>query len=220
MFLGHIAVGFASKRAALGTSLGWLMTAPVLLDLLWPLFLLAGIERVRLVPGGAPFAVLDFESYPWSHSLLSTLVWAASFALLARAFRVDVRGAWVVAGGVVTHWVLDWISHRPDMPLAPGGGPRLGLGLWNSVPATLTIECAMFAAGLGLYLAATRARGWAGHVSLWAFVALVVFAYFASAFGPPPPSVQVLGTSGLVTWLFVPWAFWIDRSRALRAAPA
>ena len=219
MFLGHIAVGFASKRVAPRTSLGWLMTAPVLADLLWPVFLILGIERVRIVPGATPFAPLDFERYPWSHSLLMLVVWGLAMALLARAFNVDALGGLVIAAGVVSHWVLDWISHRPDLPLQPWGGPRVGLGLWYSIPATVTVEALMMIAGLWLYLATTRARSLAGHLSLWSFVALLVLAYLGSSFGPPPPSVAALRTVGLVIWLFVPWAFWIDRSRTLRAAP-
>jgi hypothetical protein len=219
VFLGHIAVGFAGKRVAPRTSLGWLMTAPVLADLLWPVFLILGIERVRIVPGATSFTPLDFESYPWSHSLLMSVAWGLALALLARAFKVDARGGLVIVAGVVSHWVLDWISHRPDMPLQPWGGPRVGLGLWNSVPATVAVEAAMMIAGLWLSFATTRARSLAGHLSLWSFVALLVVAYVGSSFGPPP-SVEALRVVGLVTWLFVPWAFWIDRSRVLRAAPA
>ena len=220
MFLGHIAVGFASKPVAPRASLGWLMTAPVLADLLWPVFLILGIERVRIVPGDTPFTPLDFESYPWSHSLLMLVVWGIVLALLARAFKVDARGGLVIAVGVASHWVLDWVSHRRDMPLQPWGGPRVGLGLWYSIPATVAVEAVMMIGGLWIYLATTRARSWAGHLSLWSFVALLVLAYVSSSFGPPPPSVEALRALALIGWLFVPWAFWIDRSRTLRAAPA
>ena len=220
MFLGHIAVGFASKRVAPGTSLGWLMTAPVLLDLLWPLFLFAGIEQVKIAPGNTAFTPLEFTRYPWSRSLLMSAVWGAAFALAYRAFARDTRGAWVLFAGVVSHWVLDWISHRPDLPLVPWGGPKLGLGLWNHRSATIAVESAMFAVGLGLYLATTRARSWTGQLSLWLYVVITVLAYFADADSPPPPSVEALRTFALVGWLFVPWAIWIERTRTLRGAPA
>ena len=218
MFLGHIAVGFASKRVAPKAPLGFLMTAPVFADLLWPIFLMFGIESVRIAPGTTSFTPLDFISYPWSHSLLMLIIWGLGLALLARASKIYARGAWVIAAGVVSHWVLDWATHRPDMPLVPWGGPKLGLGLWNSVPGTVIVESAMFVAGLWIYVRTTRARGWAGHVSLWSFVALMVLAYCASSFGPPPPSVDALEKGALIGWLFVPWAMWIERTRELRGA--
>jgi hypothetical protein len=218
MFIGHFAVGFASERVAPKTSLGTLMIAPLLLDMLWPLFLLLGIERVRIIPGGAPFDQLEFISYPWSHSLLMTCVWGAAFGLIVRATTRDSRGAIVVALGVVSHWVLDFVSHRPDLPLIPGAGPRVGLGLWNSPAATLLTESAIFVAGLWIYLATTRARDRIGVISRWSFVALIVLLYVGNVTGPPPPSLGVLTTIGIVSWLFTPWFYWIDRHREARAA--
>jgi membrane-bound metal-dependent hydrolase YbcI (DUF457 family) len=220
MLIGHIAVGFASKRAAPRASLGVLMTAPILLDLLWPIALLLGIETVRIDPGNTAVMPLDFVSYPWTHSLLMSVVWGALFALLYRARTGDARAAWVIALGVVSHWVLDWVSHRPDLQLAPGLPLRVGLGLWGSRPATMLVELAMFAVGLAIYLGTTRARDLTGSISLWAFVAVVVLLYFARLQGPPPPGVRTLAIVKLMEWLFVPWAFWIDRHRPLRTSTA
>ena len=220
MFLGHIAVGFAAKRAAPRASLGVLMTAPVLLDLLWPLGLILGIEKVRIAPGNTAFTPLDFVSYPWTHSLLMALVWASLFMLAYLARTGYVAGAFWVGIGVASHWVLDWFTHRPDLQLVPWSPVRVGLGLWNSIPATVAVESVMLAAGLALYLATTRAKRWTGHLSLWSFVGLLVLAYCATAFGPPPPSVELLGYVGLITWVFVPWAFWIEHTRELRVPAA
>ena len=218
MFIGHFAVGFAAKPLAPRASLGTLMTAPLLLDLLWPVFLLLGFEQVRIVPGDSAFLTLDLYHYPWSHSLLMSVVWGALFALLYRARTNYMRGAVVVALGVVSHWVLDYVTHRPDMPLVPGVGIKLGLGLWNSVPATIAVEVAMFGSGLGFYLRTTRAKDRVGSFALGAFVVLLLLLYIANAFGPPPPSAEMLRRVGLVVWLFVPWVYWIDRHRELRAA--
>jgi hypothetical protein len=126
--------------------------------------------------------------------------------------RRDGVGAGWIAALVVSHWILDFISHRPDMPLWPGG-PKVGLGLWNSIPATLAVEFALFAGGVWLYVSATRARDRVGTWALAAFVLLLAVLYLAAVFGPPPPSVQVLAMSGLLGWLFVVWAYWIDRHR-------
>ncbi len=217
MFLGHVAVGFASKRLAPKASLGFLMTAPMLVDLLWPIALVLGIERVRIAPGITAASPLDFVSYPWTHSLLMSLVWASLFMLVYLARTGYVAGAFWIGIGVASHWVLDWVSHRPDLQIVPWSPVRVGLGLWNSVPDTLAVESAMFIAGLWLYLATTRARGWIGHLSLWSFVALLVLAYAASSFGPPPPNPEALGKVGLIMWVFVPWAFWIERTREVRS---
>jgi len=219
MFLGHLAVGLAAKRAAPRAGLGPLVAAPILLDLLWPIFLVAGLEVVRVDPGNTAVTPLDFVSYPWSHSLALALVWAA---LLAGAYAAATRyaaGAAVLAAGVVSHWVLDAASHRADMPLWPGG-PRVGLGLWNSVPATVAVEALLFAAGVGLYLATTRARDRTGALALGAFVALAVLVFAGNLLGPPPPDARLIGWVALVQWLWVPWAAWIDRHRELRAPAA
>lgn len=212
MFIGHFAVALAAKRAAPRASLGTLVLAAQLLDVLWPVFVLAGLERVEIRPGDTAFTPLAFEHYPISHSLAATLVWAALFGGLYAWIRRDRRGALVVAALVVSHWVLDWITHRPDLPLYPGG-PLEGLGLWNSIAGTLIVEVTMFAAGLAVYLAATRANDALGRWNLWAFAAFLALAYLAAAFGPPPPDPRTLAWSTFGVWLLVAWAWWVDRHR-------
>ena len=213
MFIGHYAVGFASKRAAPRTSLGWLMAAPLFLDILWPLFVLAGIEHVRIAPGDTAFTPLAFDWYPWSHSLLMTLVWAALFAFLYWQRTHYGRGAAVLALGVLSHWVLDAISHRPDLPLAPGSGVRVGLGLWNAPTATMIVEIGMFVAAVWLYARTTHARDGVGR---WGFVAFVLFllaAYGADRFSPPPPSVDAIAYAAIALYVTPVWAGWFDRHR-------
>jgi membrane-bound metal-dependent hydrolase YbcI (DUF457 family) len=216
MLIGHLAVGLASKRVAPRTSIGTLVAAAFLLDLLWPLFLLAGLERVRIDPGNTAVTPLDFEHYPWSHSLLMTLVWAALAALIYRARTRYSRGALWVGIAVASHWVLDFVTHRPDLPLVPGAALRVGLGLWNSRGATVVVEGALFIAGVAIYLATTRARDRIGAIALWGYLGLMTCFYVANLIGPPPPSADVLDKAAFVTWLFVPLVYWIDRHRALR----
>jgi membrane-bound metal-dependent hydrolase YbcI (DUF457 family) len=213
MFIGHFAVGFASKQAAPRASLGPLMAAPLLLDLLWPVFLLIGIESVRIDPGNTAFTPLDLHDYPWSHSLLMSLVWSVLFAGLYGAATRYRRGAVVVGLGVFSHWVLDFVTHRPDMPLYPGSARFVGLGLWNSRSGTIAVETAMFVIGVWLYVRCTRPRNGTGKIALAALVALLSLFYVTTVLGPPPPSARVLAWVGLVAWLFVPWAWWIDRNR-------
>jgi len=215
MFIGHFAVGFASKQAAPRASLGPLMAAPLLLDLIWPLFLLLGIESVRIDPGNTAFTPLDLHDYPYTHSLVMSLVWAAAFGGLYFAATRYGRGGLVIAAGVFSHWVLDFVTHRPDMPLFPGSARFVGLGLWNSRGGTIAVETTMFAIGVWLYVRCTRARNRVGAVALAALVALLSLMYVATVLGPPPPNARVLAWGGLTAWLFVPWAWWIDRNRAV-----
>ena len=213
MFLGHYAVALAAKRAAPRTSLGTLFLSVQLADMLWPVFLLTGWERVRIVPNPDPFLNFVFDAYPISHSLLTLVAWGVVFALLYRMRTGYARGAIVVALGVVSHWVLDVVVHRPDMPLYPGG-PKLGLGLWSSVTGTVVIEGLMLLASLWIYLGTTRARDGVGRYGFFALIVVVTLSYVASIFGPPPPSTLALSIGGIVFgWLFVAWAAWADKHR-------
>jgi hypothetical protein len=116
-----------------------------------------------------------------------------------------------------THWLLDYFAHRPDMPLYPGGGPKLGLGMWNSVPLTLLVEYGMLIAGVVIYLTATRPKvgrdGGRRNYAFWSLIIFLALVYPASLFGPPPPSVQALAISALAIWLTIPWAAAADRRR-------
>lgn len=211
MFLGHFGLAFAAKRVAPQTSLGTALLATEFADCLWPVFLTMGIEQVRIAPGITRMTPLDFVSYPWSHSLLMDGLWAIAFAGIYFAVRRFKRGAWVVAAGVISHWVLDWWSHRPDMPLTPWSPHKLGLGLWNSVSATVIAEIGLFLLGLAMYLTRTKARDRTGTVALWSFVILLLVVWAGIVLGPPPPSINAIRISGFSLWLAVAWAYWIDR---------
>ena len=216
MFIGHFAVGFALKRVAPRTSLGVLTAAAQTLDLLWPFFLLLGWERVRIDPGNTAFTPLAFDSYPISHSLVMAIVWGALFAA-AYFVRTRLRTAAIwIAIAVVSHWVLDWITHRPDMPIAPWSDVKVGLGLWNSVPATIIVESAMFAAGVWIYARATNARDRMGRVNFWVYVIALPAMYVANVLGPPPPDPHALALFALGLWLLPLWAEWVDRHRSIR----
>ena len=132
MFIGHYAVALAARRAVPEVSLGTLFIATQLADLVWPVLVLAGIERFEIRPGITAFTPLDFVHYPYSHSLVALLLWGAALGLVCMATgKVGKRSAIVVAAVVVSHWLLDFASHRPDMPLVPGDETRFGLGLWK-----------------------------------------------------------------------------------------
>lgn len=213
MFIGHFAVAFAAKRAAPKTSLGATFVAAQLADLLWPVFLLLGWEQVRIAPNSNPFLTLEFTSYPWSHSLAMEIVWAVALAALYFAVTRYARGAIVVALLVPSHWILDLVVHRPDLPLYPGGSARYGCGLWNNPIATVVVEGIVFIVGVAVYARATRARDRAGRYGLWGLVAFLVILYVASLVSPPPPGVTALAWSALIGWPLTLWPWWVDRHR-------
>jgi len=212
MFIGHFGLAMATKRVAPGPSLGTLVLAALLVDGVWPVFLLLGWEKVEIVPGITAVTPLLFVSYPYTHSLVAGVLWGAVLAGAYYLRRRDRSGALWLAALVLSHWILDFVSHRPDMPLWPGG-PLVGLGLWHSLPVTLAVEFGLFGLGAWLYASATRSRDRIGAYAFGAFVAVLAAIYLASVLGPPAPSVQVLAMSGLLGWLFVLWAYWIGGHR-------
>jgi hypothetical protein len=214
VFIGHYALAFASKRLAPAVSLGALFLACQWADLLWPMLVMAGVEHFTIRPGSTAVTPLDFQYYPYSHSLLALVVWGAAFALIYRSLRgSSLRGAIVLSALVVSHWVLDVIVHRPDLPLAPATGLRLGLGLWNSIPATLAVEFGLYAVGVWLYWRTTEARDRVGSIGFWALVAFLAVIEIANVLGPPPPSVGAVTVSAQAMWLLVAWGYWVDRHR-------
>jgi hypothetical protein len=207
MFVGHLAVGLAAARVPPRIGLGWLIAAPIALDLVWPLFVLAGLEQVSITPGATAFTPLTFVSYPWSHSLVMALVWGAAFAALARWRGVTGTGAsGLLVALVASHWVLDMISHAPDMPLWPGSSPRYGLGLWDSIPATVIVEGAMWATAIGMYLHVRPLQTRGARLAFWSFVGVTTVLWIAGPWSPPPPSSAALAGFALVAWLLIPWA--------------
>jgi hypothetical protein len=213
VFIGHFAVALAAKKVTPRTSLGTLVMAAQFADLLWPVFVLLGLERVAIVPGITTATPLDFTSYPFSHSLLADIGWASLFAGFYQIMKRNSRGALCLWFVVMSHWVLDFVTHRPDLPLYPGSSTFVGLGLWNSRAGTILVEVAMYVLGTFLYTKVTRPRNAVGVYAFWSFIGLLLVMYFADLFGPPPPSVKAIALAGLGLWLFVAWAYWIDRNR-------
>jgi len=217
MFIGHYAVALAAKKGAPKVSLGTLFIAAQLVDLLWPLFLLLGLEHVRIDPGNTAFTPLDFYDYPITHSLVGAVGWSMLLGGVYYGFRRERKSAVVIGLVVFSHWILDLITHRPDLPLGLGGDQMFGLGLWNSLEGTLVVEIGLFAGGIILYLKSTEAKDRTGRYAFWGLIGVLGLIHIGNIFGPPPPDKLAIAIAGNALWLFVLWAYWIDRHREGKA---
>jgi hypothetical protein len=230
VFLGHYALALGAKKVVPMVSLGTLFLAVQFADLLWPTLLALGIETVEIDPGNTLMTPLNFVSYPYSHSLVMLLVWSVVFALVyqllsrsqarspgPQSWSRAVRPGVIVGALVFSHYILDVLTHRPDMPVTVGGTMRLGFGLWNHPGAELAIESAMFIAGAAVYVSVTRPKNRAGEVGFWFLLVILVAMFFAAIYGPPPPNIETLSIGGHLQWLFVLGAYWVDRNRERRS---
>ncbi len=214
MFIGHFALGFAAKRVVPKASLAVLFLAAQFADVLWPVLVAVGIEHVRIAPGMTAVTPLDFVSYPYSHSLAALFVWGIAIGAVCQMMLGGRATFAIVAALVLSHWLLDFATHRPDMPLYPGSA-TYGLGLWNSVTGTVVVELALFVAGVWVYAASTRSRDGVGRWSFATLVAFLLIAYVANLAGGAPPSVPALYGSAIVgAVVIVAWSWWSDRHRA------
>ena len=217
MFIGHYALAFGAKRVAPTVSLGTAFLACQFADLLWPTLVMLGVEVVEVDPGNTLVTPLNFVSYPYSHSFVMLVVWSALFALAYRTIRGwNGTAIATVAALVFSHYLLDLITHRPDLPITIHGSRRLGFGLWNHPGTALALELAMFIAGMALYAGVTRPRDKAGRIGYLLLIAVLSAIYFAALYGPPPPSAAAVAVAAQLSWLFVIWAYWLDRHRIAR----
>lgn len=212
MFVGHLAVALGAKKLEPAIPLGVAVAAAFGLDLIWPPLLLAGLEVVRVSPNETAFTHLAFESYPWSHSLLMVGVWSVLVATAAKRFLGSWRSGAIVGALVGSHWVLDLVTHQPDLPLWPAG-PVVGLGLWNSIPATIAVEGMMLGIGLLLYLKATSARDRIGSLGLYSLVGLCSIIWVTQPWAPVPPDAGAVAWGALILWLLPPWSHWAEKHR-------
>ncbi len=214
MFAGHLAVAFGAKSAAPKVPLSLLIGASFGIDILWPIFLLLGIESVAVDPGNTAFTALNFTSYPWSHSLVMVLGWGLLLGVVALRLGISRRGAVTTGLVVVSHWLLDWITHRPDLPLWPGGSVT-GLGLWNSLIGTYLVEGSFLALAVILYSRSVTFIGWQGRLAFYSLVLLVLFIWASQPFSPPPPDAQAIAFVGLTMLLLPFWGMWIEKNARL-----
>jgi FtsH-binding integral membrane protein len=213
MFIGHFGIGLGAKKAAPKISLGTFFLAAQFLDLLWPTFLLFGWESVKIEPGITKMTPLNFTHYPISHSLLMAIVWGFIFGVIYFLIKRNFKGSIILGLVVISHWVLDLFVHIPDLPLYPGSHIYLGLGLWNHEVFAIALEGLIFISGLVIYLNSTKSKNKVGKYGFWGMIFLLVLIYISNLFGSPPPNIKAIAWAGELQWIFVLWAFWVDKNR-------
>ena len=225
MNIGHYGVSLALKKTDQKISLGLLFIAAQFVDILWAVLVLLGIERAEIVPGITAANPIDYVYYPFSHSLVTSLIWAGATYILFRILPAksgsrQSKVALVIATAVLSHFFLDLLIHRPDLPLSVGDSPTIGLGLWNYVLASYVVEGLIFFGGLWIYMRATTLSATTGTTfgrkyGMLIFAAFLFITNLMNLFGAPPPNSQFLATFSLATYLLsIGLAFWLDRKRS------
>ena len=215
MFLGHFGVAMMARSKSQDTRLGTLFAASQFLDLIWPFFIIFGLETVSSRGAREGFHTLSFISYPYSHSLLFASFWAIVFAIWAKLAKKKNFVVLLLAVLVLSHWVLDWIVHEPDLPLAFHDEIKHGLNLWANHSLTLIIELFIFSSGVVSYLRAIQLETLKKKVIFFSLIAFLLIIFVMSAFGPPPAletSAVAIGGPALAMWLFVWWGNAVEGS--------
>lgn len=219
MFLGHVGVGFALKRAEPKLSLATLIATALAMDFVFSILLLFGIEHVIISPGATVMSPFEFYDYPYSHSLLGSLVMAMFVFLLTRLWSAtfSTYASFILAVSVFSHFMLDLISHTPDLPLIGNDTVKLGFSLWNSMLGTLVVEFGLLFAGVVFYLSATNSTSSIGKHGLFLIILLLVLVFISGLVEPPPSTPTSLAMSIIIgLMLIISLSYWIDRHRAVK----
>ena len=217
MFVGHYAAALALKKFEKRASLGVLFLAVQFVDILFFPFVLLGLERMNIVENFTQSTHFELEFMPYTHSLVAALLWAGVAYAIFRWIVVKKNSvAVVVALAVFSHWLLDLITHTPDLPLWSDTSLKLGFGLWNNAIATYVVEAAFLILALWLYLRSTSATSTVGKYGMGVFVVFLLLLNVVNIFGPMQgDSKVVLAVSALTSYfLFAAVAFWLDTKRS------
>ncbi len=215
MFIGHYGVSFAAKAVKPALPLWLLFLAVQLVDVFWAIFVLLGIEKVRIVPGITATNPLDLYYMPYTHGLLTSLLWGGAVVLICRLLpKINRWGTAAVVGiAVFSHWLLDLIVHRPDLPLYENS-MKVGMGLWNFPIIAFGVEILLLAVGTYFYLRKTKPLDNGGRYGFILFGLLMIAVQAVVFFGKPPTSDAEIAISALLSYfLFAGVAFWLERKR-------
>jgi hypothetical protein len=217
MLVGHYSLALIARKVEPRLSLPAAILAAMLADFLWCVFMIAGVEEVRMKPGFTMSSglraidVLEAGNVAFSHSLAMDILWAALFAGAYFFWRRNTGAAWILFALVLSHWLLDFVSHPPDMPLAPGIDRYFGLGLWTSFRATLVVEGFMWLLAIMIYVSGKRLRR-ASRFVFFGGVIILTLSWLGNIAGPPPSNLHIIGFSSLTFFsLTVVWAYFVDQ---------
>jgi membrane-bound metal-dependent hydrolase YbcI (DUF457 family) len=220
MFVGHYGPGFLAKRADQSVPLWVLFLAVQLMDVFWSLFVLVGIEHVRIVPGFTKTNPLDLYDMPWTHSLPGSLGWSVLAAGVYWLATRNRRGSLLVGAAVFSHWILDLVVHKPDLALWDNTA-KVGLGLWDYPVLTLIVEGALVFGGLAAYLQVTRTRPGSRAYSVPVLVVVVFALQVGMLVGPPPASDKAMAVTAFVSYFAIAGVVaWLERGREPATSPA
>jgi hypothetical protein len=223
MFIGHYGIAFALKKYVPKMSLGVLFIATQLADIVFFILVPLGIEHLRIIPGFTAASPFDLYDYPISHSLLGALAWSIATYLVVWFIPLKSlddkttrrRTALVLSGAVFSHFVLDVLVHTPDLLLVPGLDIKIGLGLWNSIIATVAVELAILLVGGWLYLRSTHSGdGVAGRYGMYVFMVVLAIVAIGTPFMTFPNVLTVVVSSELLYASFTLAAWWLDKKRS------
>jgi hypothetical protein len=218
MLVGHYAVGLFAKKLAPKASLGVFVLAAMAADILWCVFLLAGVEHVDFTSGRGAGQYFKAVNIGYSHGLAMDLLWAVLLAAGVYLLTRYRRGAVIVFFAVLSHWLLDFVSHGPDMPIGLGPGPRLGLGMWTSVPVTLLVEGGLWVLALIVYARSHAFSSRARLCGFWAGSLILTVIWYGNITGPPPHDPRSAPIVSLIIFsISIAWAYWIDQ-RVMRSS--
>lgn len=212
MFIGHFAIGLLAKKDKKLPSLAMMFIAVQMLDLIWPILVLFGIESMSIDPGNTKLTHLSFDYYPYSHSLLMALVWSLLLGFCYYLYTKNKNGSLLLGVLVMSHWVLDFITHRPDLPLSPFTETKVGLGLWNFPIGEIFLELTLFLIGAIIYF---KSSNFKRKTAFWLLIVFLLIAHSMNLFGSPPPSIMAVAWSANLMWIIVIWAWWIEKKPSI-----
>jgi hypothetical protein len=222
MFVGHYSVAFAAKSEKNKIPLWVLFVAVQFLDYIWATLVLLGIEKLRVIKGFTAGSMLDSYFHPYSHSLVTAILWSSVAAIGYKVFcsrdgcYYTKYAPLIVGVAVFSHWILDLIAHPRDLPIYDNAW-KVGFGLWNYRDPEFVLEVALLAIGIVLYLTRNVLSA-ARKAAVIAFGVVLVVVQIGDTYVPRTPLSDKATAMGVWIFytLFVIIAFLLENVRSRR----
>ncbi|AOP33226.1 hypothetical protein A0128_04800 [Leptospira tipperaryensis] len=210
MFIGHYSVALVLKKTVPKTPFWSLLVGVQFVDFLFMVFIMLGIEHMRLVPGFTASNPFDLYYMPYTHSLVAGVLWAL-FTFLGFYFYLKSeigsyrwKVALAVALSVLSHFILDLPVHTPDLPIFSDSGPKLGFGLWNNLWLTVGIEAALTVLSFVYYFSGSKnGEGFSGKWGMQILAGSFLLLIFINPFAPVPDNIYAFAIQALVLYTLI-----------------